>query len=454
MWENVKESISIVTQIYSLMQLIVASACTVIVLASANEKTKILWKKILKDIGLGAVLLAIMIVLDVVFLLFSQSWLSFLRGSNFAASVIISVTIFSLIFCRYDRKHKLLFTTLTISTVVTVMEIGHPINFLKTSEYGVISEFPNANVIETICNILSIAFAVLIRYMFVLRYELSVKSIVINVAVSIVTIVAVLVHAHQIAVWNIQNVKYGIKIFIAVLFGIIYFVNICIYILTYFLCKEQYSLLELQLEAKKRETDMEMIRLSEINLVELREIRHDIKNQYGYMKSLIESGEYGLLKEYVESFSDTFGRVLYDYIDCGNADINAIINLEKAKAYGYGIKLNTEILVPHELNIHAIDLCGLIGNLVDNALENCSSEKEAEVNVLIRVYNGQFYFRVDNPTNKIQEDLKDNLETSKSDKVNHGYGTKIVKQIVMKYKGFFHYKIVEGRFIAEALLSM
>ena len=66
----------------------------------------------------------------------------------------------------------------------------------------------------------------------------------------LVTIVAVLVHAHQIAVWNIQNVKYDIKIFIAALFGIIYFVNICIYILTYFLCKEQYSLLELQLPRK------------------------------------------------------------------------------------------------------------------------------------------------------------------------------------------------------------
>ena len=151
-------------------------------------------------------------------------------------------------------------------------------------------------------------------------------------AVSIVTIVAVLVHAHQIAVWNIQNVKYDIKIFIAALFGIIYFVNICIYILTYFLCKEQYSLLELQLEAKKRETDMEMMRLSEINLVELREIRYDIKNQYGYMKSLIESGEYDLLKEYVESFSDTFGRVLYDYIDCGNADIKCHHQFGKGKS--------------------------------------------------------------------------------------------------------------------------
>lgn len=80
MWENVKESISIVTQIYSLMQLIVASACTVIILASANEKTKALWKRILKDVGLGAILLAIMIVLDVTCLLLSQSWLSFCAG--------------------------------------------------------------------------------------------------------------------------------------------------------------------------------------------------------------------------------------------------------------------------------------------------------------------------------------------------------------------------------------
>lgn len=454
MWENVKESISIVTQIYSLMQLIVASACTVIILASAKEKTKVLWKRILKDVILGITLLMIMIVLDVVFLLLSWSWLSFLRGSNFSLSVIISVTIFSLAFCRYDWKHKLLFTLLTISTVVTVMEIGHPINFIQNFGNEGTAAFVNANVIETVCNILSLAFAVLIRYMFVLKYELSIKSIVINVAVSTVAIVAVLVHAHKIAIWHIQNIKYDIKIFIVVLFIVIYFVNICIYILTYFLCKEQYNLLELQLEAKKRETDMEMMRLSEINLVELREIRHDIKNQYGYMKSLIESGDYDLLKEYVESFSETFGRVLCDYVDCGNADINAIVNLEKAKAYGYGIRLNTEILVPHKLNIHAIDLCGLVGNLIDNALENCSAGKGAEVNVLIRVYNGQFYFRVDNPTDKVQEDLKETLETSKSDKVNHGYGTKIVKQIVMRYNGFFHYRIAEGKFIAEALLNM
>ena len=451
MLNDIREGFLIITEFFSLLQLIVASVCTVIILIPANDKTKPLWKRISRSVVLIIILLAMMIILDTTLLVVSKNWLLFLRGSNFPLSVFICVMIFSFAFCRYDWKHKLLFTMLAISTIVTVMEIGGPVNYIKSTDEE--DALLIVNVIEAVCNVLSLASAILIRRLSVLKYRISMKASIIIIASSTLMLIMALVHAHLVTVWDIFNLEYGVKIFIVVLFVIIFLINLGVYILTYFLCKEQYNLLELQLLNKKKEADAEMLRLSELNLQELREIRHDISNQYGYIKSLIELEDYASLKTYAESFLGSFAKKIGNQIDCGNADVNSIINLEITKAYGYGIKLNTDIFVPNKLDIHAMDLYGLIGNLVDNALENCSVKEGAEVNVIMRFINKQFYIKVENPTDKEHGELKDTLETSKKDKVNHGYGTKIVKRIAVKYNGYVRYKVADGKFIAEVLLN-
>ena len=368
MINDIRESFLIVTEIFSLLQLIMASACTVIILIPADDKSKPLFRRILKSVALGAVLLAMIIVADTALLTASRYRLQFLKGSNFPLSVIICVVVFSAVFCRYELKYKFLFTTLAVSTIVTVMEIGHPMHFFKpTGEGDYVSK---GKIVETVCNVLPLFFAILIRRFSVLKYNLSPKASVAIVFAFLLMLMASLAHAHLSTEWDIFNLEYGVKVFIMAMFIVIFLINICVYILTYFVCKEQYNLLELRLLNKKNETDIEMLRLSELNLQELRELRHDISNRYGYIKSLIELEDYASLKTYAESFLGTFAENTDNRIDCGNADVNSIINLEITKANGYGIKLNTDIFVPNKLDVQPVDLFGIIGNLGDNALEN------------------------------------------------------------------------------------
>ena len=102
-----------------------------------------------------------------------------------------------------------------------------------------------------------------------------------------------------------------------------------------------------------------------------------------------------------------------------------------------------------------IDLCVLIGNLVDNAVEACvkiTDKNQKFIRIYIGIFKQQLYISVSNSTNEIMRKIDEEYITTK--RGNHGHGLKRINNIVNKYDGFINRQNEPGVFVTEVLVPL
>lgn len=227
----------------------------------------------------------------------------------------------------------------------------------------------------------------------------------------------------------------------------------------YTMCRERSEIIALQAEKQRLQSEREMTTLTESTLDDLRCIRHDLKNQYGYIQLLLQSGRMEDAMAYLEQMTAHMPEQL-SYVDCGNRTMNTILNMELTKAKRAEVAVRTHLVVPPVLPFSDDDLCAVMANLMDNAIEECSRLKqagrqEAQTHLDIHPHKSYLFIMCSNDTDR--ENLqrhKRGLRTTKDDDQLHGYGTRIVAKIAEKYNGWVEYSLADGQFIAKVILDM
>ena len=125
-------------------------------------------------------------------------------------------------------------------------------------------------------------------------------------------------------------------------------------------------------------------------------------------------------------------------VDCGNYVVNAVLNMEGNKARYYGCRIEHKIAVPPRLPVADSDLCSVLTNLIDNAIEACGRAalppEACAIGVEVRQQNRSLFIRVTNPLGGISAGPPLALHTSKKDAAPHGYGSKLAKKIAQQYR--------------------
>lgn len=180
--------------------------------------------------------------------------------------------------------------------------------------------------------------------------------------------------------------------------------------------------------------------------------RHDYRNHIQVLKAYASSGNLEAIKEYLDEL-DTDLAMVDTVIKTGNAMADAILNSKIALAKSKGIKVHADASIPLALTTPDIDLCVIIGNLFDNAIE--ASMKLPEDKRIIRIYmnmkNTQLYISFTNFT-----------ATGKMDKVGkvfkttkgkgHGLGLVRIDNIIERLGGYLSRNSEDGAFTTEILL--
>ena len=91
---------------------------------------------------------------------------------------------------------------------------------------------------------------------------------------------------------------------------------------------------------------------------------------------------------------------------------------------------------PANLTVSDIDLCALIGNLIDNAVEACEGLADPYIRLYIGVLKNQLYISVTNATKDTVRKLDSEYITTK--RGNHGHGLKRINLVVEKYEGYIN----------------
>ena len=189
-------------------------------------------------------------------------------------------------------------------------------------------------------------------------------------------------------------------------------------------------------------------------LEDLRCLRHELKHQYSYIKLLLSQKNYQELERYCDRISGTIPAQLQT-VDCGNVTLNVLLNMWIGKARHNGIEVQTQLIVPPSLPFSEDDLCALISNLMDNAVEACQENGDNTIRLSIMPWRDYLSIVCSNPTKLTSiRYAGGGILTTKADLRLHGYGTRIISRIAERNNGMVDYSITEGWFVAKVLLDM
>lgn len=188
---------------------------------------------------------------------------------------------------------------------------------------------------------------------------------------------------------------------------------------------------------------------------QMRGWKHDYHNHIQVMKAYLELEKYKEMDIYLDELARDL-TTIDTVLKTGNIMVDAILNSKLSLAKSQEININAKATVPKDLNIADIDLCVVIGNLMDNAMEatiKLENPEDRFIRVYIREMKNQLYISV---TNSVGGKVKKfNLEyISTKLGINHGFGLKRVDSIVRKYNGFINRQNEEGVFATEVILPL
>ena len=157
----------------------------------------------------------------------------------------------------------------------------------------------------------------------------------------------------------------------------------------------------------------------------IRKIRHDMKNQLTVLSILLTDGKTQEAEDILHKLCDSVNSAKGSI--SGNLFIDAILR-QKMNEY-QDIEFHLDIQVTKDCVIDGKYIISLLSNIIDNACEELRRIKETDFNLQINGNQSQMMIKAQN---KCRNDI--NLKTDK-DKLEHGYGLKIIHEIAHKYNG-------------------
>ena len=185
---------------------------------------------------------------------------------------------------------------------------------------------------------------------------------------------------------------------------------------------------------------------------QIRGWRHDYRNHIQTMKAFAANGDMDAIKAYLDEL-DTDLNTVDTVIKTGNAMADAILNSKISLARSRDIQVHVDAHIPVKLKMSELDLCVILGNLFDNAIE--ASMALPVDQRMIRVYmdmkNTQLYISFTYFTAKGKMKKSGRFfKTTKGE--GHGFGLVRIDAIIDRLDGYLSRNSEDGAFTTEILI--
>ncbi|MCD8018952.1 MAG: GHKL domain-containing protein [Clostridiales bacterium] len=213
----------------------------------------------------------------------------------------------------------------------------------------------------------------------------------------------------------------------------------------------------IQLQNVSNQSLMENISLVEKNMEEVQFLRHDLKNHMITLRLLIQKQETERAVTYIDDF---LGQASLPplYVQTGNRLLDGLLSEKMNVAYSKEIPFQVKLDFSQSDFISTFDLCTIMGNLVDNAIEATSkvqSEEERFIEVRGGIAAGCLMVYIVNSYYVAPQMRNGNMHTTKANSHQHGLGIRNVRHILEKYDGNLSVSTEKGNvFIASILIPL
>ena len=173
----------------------------------------------------------------------------------------------------------------------------------------------------------------------------------------------------------------------------------------------------------------------------VRQARHDLRQHLNVIDHYLGSGKTEDLKSYISQYRMTLPPDVARTW-CENYAVNTIVCYYAEEARKAGIDFSVRLELPKQLSINEAELCSILGNLLENALDACRecTDTAPFIRIRAREEGGHIALAVDNTCCRAPMEENGRFRSSKHE--GFGTGTASVRSIAQRYHGVteFHYQ--------------
>jgi len=238
---------------------------------------------------------------------------------------------------------------------------------------------------------------------------------------------------------------------------LILFVSLTIYLYHLGIEREK----NIQLSRQQLLSEMERKQYDQIisSISELRYLKHDISNHLDTLHALMVNHAYPEAEAFIRDLTATVNNNHY-ILASGNSTVDSILTNKLIQCKSAQIQVEYSVFLPDSIPLSDIELCSLLGNLFDNAIEACEQLPETEqrsIDFSMKPFQNMLSIVISNRTNGYYRiDKKNHFLSTKTieDTPEHGLGLSRIQSIVNDHNGIFNIQPTTDTFMIQILLPL
>lgn len=237
----------------------------------------------------------------------------------------------------------------------------------------------------------------------------------------------------------------------------LFFVNLGALLIYYVVCKMiQEMNANLELKMKNQQLSIQNIQYQNLKerIEAARHAKHDLRHHLKIIQAFVENKNYTELKNYLNEYTRSLPSEAPIYF-CEHPTVNLLLVWYDGQTKEHHIRFEVNVSIPAKIHASDSDICVLLGNLLENALDACLAQNNGER--LIRINGGlqseyALVFTVDNTyENFIRQTTGGAYLSSKHS--GEGIGIASIQNIAVQYNGIASFRYDNTMFYASVLLS-
>ncbi|MCI2106701.1 MAG: GHKL domain-containing protein [Intestinimonas sp.] len=233
-------------------------------------------------------------------------------------------------------------------------------------------------------------------------------------------------------------------------------------------CVVLYMVSKMLIETDKNATLREDVRMFKMQLVfqksayeklssritEIKAARHDLRHHLSVIETYLQLKKYDDLQRYLDEYKSSLPDNR-EFFLCENSAANVIVLHYVEAAANEGIFVKTSLHLPQKIKISDMDLCIVLGNCIENALEACRRMESGPkyIHVKSKIHGDILGIVVDNSFDGKVE-VRNGKFLSRKRNNEEGLGIASVRAIAAKYRGTALCRYDEKEFRVSVMLNL
>lgn len=186
---------------------------------------------------------------------------------------------------------------------------------------------------------------------------------------------------------------------------------------------------------------------------DVKTLQHDFKHHAQVVRALLERSDIAEAEKYLDSLDEQIVMSTVK-VSTGNYLVDAILSSKMTLARSHQIQFEYNAALPEQLSIDNTDLCAVLSNLLDNAIEACRKvDIDSYIKCDVLLVKNQLYINIVNSSDgKYIKNSQSFLTTKKGSM--HGIGLRHIQSIVNQYNGIYTIKAESDYFETKISIPM